>query len=312
MVIQRLKTGACWALAIAFLCYGVLGCGRRNPSTITVYASQDQVYAEPLLRQFTERTGIPVQAIYDSEAVKTVGLANRLLAERPRPLADVYWSNDELRTRQLAAEGVFRQTNGWASFGQRSRIWVVQAQWLAQARAVPSLIEITNSSWRGKVALASPLFGSTATHFCVLRQRWGDKAWKQWCDALSHNEPLIVEGNSMVVRMVARGQALIGLTDSDDVAASQREGSAVRSLSLGLEGWRMPNTVAVIRGSDRGPQAQHLMEYLLSREVELSLQHVAALEARTGEEPSLSEVSWDRLLRELPETTDYLRAVFLN
>src|ERR1051326_9229542 len=49
--------------------------------TVVVYASQDQAYAEPILQDFTKRTGIKVRAVYDSEAVKTVGLANRLLAE---------------------------------------------------------------------------------------------------------------------------------------------------------------------------------------------------------------------------------------
>src|SRR4030095_3704427 len=50
--------------------------------TVIVYAAQDQVYAEAILRAFEKETGIRVKAVYDSEAVKTVGLANRLLAER--------------------------------------------------------------------------------------------------------------------------------------------------------------------------------------------------------------------------------------
>ena len=297
---------------LACLCF-TGGCGRREPSALTVYASQDQVYAEPLLRRFTERTGIPVQAIYDSEAVKTVGLANRLLAERNRPLADVFWSNEEFRTRQLAAAGVFRETNGWASFGQRSRQWVVHTQWLAQLPSIipTSLLEITNSHWRGKVALASPLFGSTATHFCVLRQRWGDAAWKRWCEALSRNQPIITEGNSMVVRLIARGQALIGLTDSDDIAAGQREGQPVGGVPLGLEGWQMPNTVGVIRGARRSRQAQELMDYLRSPETSHMLEAAAALEPRTPSAATQTPVDWEALLRELPSTTSFLRSIFL-
>ena len=55
-----------------------------NPSSkeeVIVYTSQDQVYAEPIFREFEKETGIKVRPVYDSEAVKTVGLANRLLAE---------------------------------------------------------------------------------------------------------------------------------------------------------------------------------------------------------------------------------------
>jgi iron(III) transport system substrate-binding protein len=318
MGIPRLRITQTWAFAIASIgCFCLLsGCGRPEPSGLTVYASQDQVYAEPLLRRFTERTRIPVQAIYDSEAVKTVGLANRLLAERDRPLADVFWSNEEFRTRQLAAAGVFRETNGWVAFGQRSRQWVIHTQALAQAQisqTVPaSLLELTNSRWRGKVAMASPLFGSTATHFCVLRQRWGEEIWKQWCADLSRNELILTEGNSMVVRLVARGQALIGLTDSDDIAAGQREGWPVRGVSLGAEGWRMPNTVGIIRGSRRLAQAQQLMDYLRSAESLAFLEGAAAVEPATSSEAILPTVNWEALLRDLPATTDLLRSIFLR
>ena len=49
----------------------------RSAKEVVVYASQDQVYAEPILQEFTRSTGIKVRAVYDSEAVKTVGLVNR-------------------------------------------------------------------------------------------------------------------------------------------------------------------------------------------------------------------------------------------
>ena len=88
---------------------------------VIAYVAQDQVYAEPLLAEFTRQTGIRVRTVFDSEAVKTVGLANRLLAERHRPQCDVFWGNEELRTRQLAAQDVWRETNAWAAFGYRSR-----------------------------------------------------------------------------------------------------------------------------------------------------------------------------------------------
>ena len=95
--------------------------GPGKAQQVVIYAAQDQVYAEPILREFEKETGIKVKAVYDSEAVKTVGLANRLLAERSHPQCDVFWGNEEMRTRQLVAQGVFRETNGWAAFGYRSR-----------------------------------------------------------------------------------------------------------------------------------------------------------------------------------------------
>ena len=111
----ELLAGAALLLALTLPLWGwYQGTG---PARVVVYVAQDQVYAEPLLAQFTSETGIRVAAVYDSEAVKSVGLANRLLAERNHPQCDVFWGNEELRTRQLAAQGVWRDTNGWQAFG---------------------------------------------------------------------------------------------------------------------------------------------------------------------------------------------------
>jgi iron(III) transport system substrate-binding protein len=142
----------------------------KSQDQVVSYCAQDQEYAEPMLREFYQQTGLKVRAVFDSEAVKTVGLANRLLAERPHPQCDVFWGNEELRTRQLAAQQVFRETNGWAAVGYRSRRIVINTNRLSLASAPRSLLELTNETWRGKVALAYPQFGTTATHFHALRQ----------------------------------------------------------------------------------------------------------------------------------------------
>jgi len=119
-----------WARA-GFFAFGAAalvalsGCSGDKSGEVMVYAAQDQVYAEPILREFTQQTGIRVRPVFDSEAVKTVGLANRLLAEKNNPQADVFWGNEELRTRGLEARGVFRETNGVATFGFRSRRIVI-------------------------------------------------------------------------------------------------------------------------------------------------------------------------------------------
>ena len=213
---------------------------------VVIYTSQDQVYAEPILKEFEQQTGIKAFAAYDSEAVKTVGLVNRLLAEKDRPQCDLFWNNEELRTRQLAAKGVFEK---WAAVGYRSRRMAVNTNSLSLAAAPRSLTELTNEAWRGKIALAYPLFGTTATHFLALRQFWGDERWQGWCRALAANRPFLVDGNSVAARLVAKGEAWIGLTDSDDIAAEQREGAPILALPLTEESLLIPNTIAVVRGA---------------------------------------------------------------
>jgi len=61
----------------------------RGPRTVTVYVSTDRVFSEPVLRQYERRSGVRVNPVYDTEETKSTGLANRLLAEKDRPPADV-------------------------------------------------------------------------------------------------------------------------------------------------------------------------------------------------------------------------------
>ena len=317
----------CWITAAVLL---LIGCN-NNRSSVVIYIAQDAEFAGPILREFEKETGIKTRAVFDSEAVKTVGLANRLLAEKNHPQCDVFWGNEEFRTRQLAAQNVFRATNGWAAFGARSRrvvvnTNVVRGAWSVtsltphaprptpQPIAPASLLELTNAAWRGKVALAYPMFGTTSAHFHALRQLWGDDAWQNWCRALAANQPFLVDGNSAVVKFVARGDAWIGFTDSDDIAAGQREGAPVAALPLAAESLLIPNTVAVVRGAPHPEAAQRLFDYLQSRTVVERLVSAQALENISKEEITAPVLrpDWDALIRDAESTTARLKEIFLR
>jgi iron(III) transport system substrate-binding protein len=286
----------------------------RKENRVIVYCAQDRVYAEPVFHDFERQTGLKVRAVYDSEAVKTVGLANRLLAERSHPQCDVFWGNEEMRTRQLAAQNLFRDTNGWSAFGYRSRRIVINTNRLSLASAPHSLIELTNETWRGKVALAYPQFGTTATHFNALRQLWGDQLWQAWCRGMAANKPFLVDGNSVVVKLVGKGEAWVGLTDSDDIADGQREGLAVATCAMSGETLLIANTVAVTRGAPHSGAAQTLFEYLQRRQVVERLVAANALEGfSVAEGPTITmKIDWQKLLNDLESTTAKLNEFFLR
>ena len=212
----------------------------------------------------------------------------------------------------LAAQGVFRATNGVTTFGFRSRRIVINTNKVSLAEAPRTLAELTNAVWRGKVALAYPMFGTTATHFLALRQHWGDGPWQAWCRALQANKPLLVDGNSVVVKLVGQGEAWIGLTDSDDIAGGVREGLPLVAMPLSPEMLLIPNTVAVVRGAPHALEAEQMFQFLLRPEVARRLVQEAALEgAQSSQEPGL-QVHWEALLRDLDAATATLREVFLR
>lgn len=281
----------------------------KGQSTVTIYASQDQVYAEPILAAFTKQTGIRVRAVYDSEAVKTVGLVNRLLAEQARPQCDVFWNNEELRTRQLAARNVVET---WTAVGYRSRRIVINTNLVSASAAPKSLLELTNTAWKSKVALAYPLFGTTATHFLALRQAWGAADWERWCRVLQANKPFLVDGNSIVVQLVGRGEATIGLTDSDDIVAGQRQGLPIAALPLDETSLLIPNVIAIIRGAPHPAEAQRLYAHLQSEQVRQQLAAAGALESAANAADRGLMLDWPRLLQEVEVGAATLKQIFLR
>lgn len=304
---MRGEKRAIWLLCL--LAVGLVSCRKPESQSVVIYTSQDQQFAEPILNEFTKQTGIKVSAVYDSEAVKTVGLANRLLAEAGHPQCDVWWSNEALRTRQLASRGAL-DTNTLVEFGFRSRRMVVNTNKLSLDSAPKSLDELTNATWRGKVALAYPMFGTTSAQFIALRGRWGAGRWERWCRALAANRPFLVDGNSVVVKLVGRGEALIGLTDFDDIAAGQREGMPLAALPLNSDLVLIPNSVAVTQGAPHSEPARRLATYLTSEAVLARLMAASALEGNSA--AAVSRTDWAALLDDLEPAAAAMGGIFLR
>ncbi len=291
------------------------GCGGPEKNVVVIYTSQDEVYAEPIFKDFEKETGIKVQAVYDSESVKTVGLVNRLIKENDQPQCDVFWNNEEFRTRQLAAHGVFRKTNAWVELGYRTRRLFINTNLLSPDKAPRTFSDVTNVIWRGKVAISYPLFGTTSTHFLAWRQKWGDAQWQAWCRALVANQPKVVDGNSIAAKLVAGGEAWIGFADSDDIAAEQHDGKPLLALPVTEETLYLPNTVGVIHDAPHPAEAERLFEYLQQKSVSQKLVDVQALEGTTLDpnrpQPGL-QVDWDSLLRDLDAATHEMEKIFLR
>src|SRR5206468_12354471 len=118
------------------------GCGGTNPSSheVTAYVPADRPFSEPIMQEYQQRSGVRVNVVYDTEETKSTGLANRLLAEKERPQADVFWSNEPVRTLVLKSRGllapyqspsavgipaVFKDPEAyWTGFSARSRVIV--------------------------------------------------------------------------------------------------------------------------------------------------------------------------------------------
>ncbi len=53
-----------------------------DKNQVVVYTSVDQIFSEPILKDFEKETGIKIKAVYDTEETKSTGVLNRLIAEQ--------------------------------------------------------------------------------------------------------------------------------------------------------------------------------------------------------------------------------------
>ncbi len=90
---------------------------QRSWSEVVVYTSEDQVFSEPVLKGFEKTTGIKVRAVYDTEETKSTGVALRIVAERNRPQADVFWANEPLRPAMLKQQGLLERVERLTCLG---------------------------------------------------------------------------------------------------------------------------------------------------------------------------------------------------
>lgn len=261
-----------------------------SAAEVVIYTSLDQVFSEPILREFEQQTSIQVKAVYDVEASKTTGLVNRLIAEKDHPRADVFWNSEVGRTLVLKDKGVlasysspsatdiparFKDKDGyWTGFATRARVLIYNTKLLKPTEVPQSIFDLTQPQWKGKVALAYPLFGTTATHVAALYAVLGPEKTEQYLQALKDNQVLIVDGNSVSRDVVARGEVPIGFTDTDDVYVAIQAGQPVAMAFPDKDGvgtLLIPNTVALVKGAPHPEEGRRLIDYLLSRDVESKL-----------------------------------------
>jgi iron(III) transport system substrate-binding protein len=271
--------------------------GAQEPRTVTIYVSTDRVFSEPVLRAYERQSGVTVNAVYDTEETKSTGLANRLLAEQARPQADVFWSNEPVRAlvlksrhalasyRSPNAEGIptaLVDSDGyWTGFSARIRVIAYNTKLVKPAEAPRSVFDLTDPRWRGQVAIADPRFGSTSFHVAALYAAAGDERMDAFFRQLKANDVKIVDGNSVVRDLVARGEVQVGLTDTDDVNVAIEDGQPIAMVLPDADGLGvpvMPNMVSLIANAPHVQEGQRLIDYLLSRDVEEQLARSAAVQ----------------------------------
>jgi iron(III) transport system substrate-binding protein len=277
--------GAFAALAVC----GFSGCSGSAPAVV-VYTSVDDVFARPIAEQFEEESGIRVLLVPDTEETKSTGLLNRLIAEKARPQADVFWSGDPVRAAMLKANGVsapyyspqadglpprFSDPEGhWTGFSARARVLIYNRDRVPEEHRPESVMDLLEARFASSACIANPLFGTTSMHAAALFAVLGEEGAKEFFAGFAANGGRILSSNGEVRRRVASGEFAVGITDTDDANVARLDGKPVGVVypdANGMGTLIIPNCAVLIAGGPNPEGGQRFIDFLLRPETERAL-----------------------------------------
>ena len=295
MISHRFRNRFCFQQWLILILPALLaassGCVSRNESDVVVYSALDEGFATPILAAFERsvehETG--VVAKFDVESTKTVGLVDQIIAEQDTPACDLFWNNEIMHTVRLQKLGLLKphpwkvanvwpsdmiaSDGSWCGFAARARVLLVNQDRIPSKDDYPSSVaELADPKWKNNCALARPLFGTTATHFAVLRSKDGHDETLDFLTRIRDNA-VVLSGNKQVALAVASGEVAWGLTDTDDAIIEKDRRARVEIIFPDQQPdqpgtMRIPNTIAILKDAPHPVAAEALADYLVTADTE--------------------------------------------
>lgn len=298
---MRLRATAPRTLALTFVLAGLTACGGGGGSAgtatsaaagagtsgvqpVTVYSGRSESLVKPLLDRLQQRLGFPVEVRYGDSSE----LAAQLLEEGDRTNADLFFSQDAGALGALAgagrlqplddavtgrvAPGFADREHRWVATSARARVVAYHPVKAPEAADFTSIDAVLDPKYRGAVGFA-PTNASFHSFVTALRVAKGEEGAKSWLTRFKANAPKAYDKNAAVLDGVDRGEVSLGLINHYYWHAKVAEKGAanvtakIRFLDSDDPG-ALVNVagVGVLEGSEQAPNAERLVEALLTQE----------------------------------------------
>ncbi len=274
----------------------IAGCGSTGetgaPRTgdderaLTVYSGRSEELVGPLFAEFTEQTGIKVDARYGDSAE----LAAQLLEEGDGSPAQVFFAQDAGALGAVEAAGLFatlpaaaasavpasyRAPDGtWTGVTGRARVIVYDPRQVPAEQVPRTVADLTDPKWRSQVAIA-PTNASFQAFVTAMRIADGDDATRTWLEAMADNDVQRFEKNGLILDAVDAGQVKLGLINHYywyEKAAEVGEAKMRSKIAFTAPG--DPGSLVNVAGAGilkpaaENKQAAEFIEWLLSPETQ--------------------------------------------
>lgn len=274
----RLRWHGFMSLCLISIALGsVFGCGDSEPATLTVYSGRSSSLVDPILQEFSDSTGIPIEVRYGG----TGEMAATLLEEGDRSPADIFFAQDpgglgivEPLFAELppniydAAPEWARDPDGkWIGLSGRARVIVYNTDNISPDDLPDSILGFTDPKWKGRIGFP-PTNASFHVMVTAMRESWGENRTREWLEGIMANDPQFYAKNTPTVAAVAAGEIDIGFVnhyylhrflaeEGDSFGARNYYTSAQDAGSL-----VMTAGAGILASSDAKAEAERLLEFL--------------------------------------------------
>jgi iron(III) transport system substrate-binding protein len=269
---------------LAVLALFAMPAAAQPAETLTVYSGRSESLIGPILAQFSQATGVQIEARYGG----TAEMAATILEEGSNSPADVYIAQDAGALGALAQAGrlsqlpsdvlervpaAFQSRDGyWVGISGRARVLVYNTSLVSEDELPASILDLTAPEWANRVAWA-PTNGSFQAHVTALRILLGEDAARAWLEGMLANGVVPYQNNDSIVQAVIDGEIPVGLVNHYYIVRFLQQ---FPDAEVGLhffEAGDPGNLIniaggGVVSSSDTPALAQRLLLYLLGGEAQ--------------------------------------------
>ncbi len=271
-------------LAMAAIC-SLFSSGYVYSEELVVYSGRSDKFVKPVVKAFTEKTGIKVVL----HSAKSTALVNKLRVEKERTLADLFLSNDAGNLQVGSDLGLFQPVpkpvaevipknlravdNSWVGLSARARVLVVNTN-AKGLEFVDSVFDLADPRLKNRLAITNSTNGSFIAGTTVYMIKLGKNKAANWLKGIKANA-----GNSVfnkhrkVVKAVASGQRDVGLVNHYYIYRhlAKHPDAPIRIVipdqgkdDIGVA-WNVAG-VAISKYTDQAALAEKFVEFLVSEE----------------------------------------------
>ena len=276
---------------------------------MTLYYSHSTDWADPIIEEFENKTGIQVSLVQDG----TSSLFARVKAEAGNPQADVVWggivdtyrANEELLQPYVTTEvdalkkDATDEHGYYMGFDMGPMVMIYNTDLVDEADAPTKWGDLLDEKYFGQIATADPT-ASSSSFSCMMSimQAYGTDDGKgyEFIEKLVDNlDGKIIESSSGVIKGVANGEYMVGLTYEEGALRYIGSGAPVQIVYPAEGTSASPSGVGIIKNCKNLKSAQMFIDYIASEEVQSQLGSLNRRSVRTDVVDPDTMQAWDTI-----------------